>query len=321
MTDSTYNKFDCLFDHIKNSKDSTNLSLEEKEIIGFRIADLTGKIVTNASLRELNRQILKSSEDVNSWKGEFHFRTIIIPETKKNYAYHATVQEGYPVDFKENKGFFKSGFSEFSNNFIVQLIETIFVSEQDKIYSNVFKSFAEGRKHLENSISGGNFDSYSRLKVGHKSKYADPWAQYQYVAGAVNNLIYNDDRALPGERVAFVKLKTVNCPPKEEDRVGFFLKDLENKTTLDFRNKVETILGNEPEFREWFAKNGLKSIGIPMLADRVPEEIVKLVDKDLIISENLFSRSGNFLDLLGIESGKGSLDVYGGGALEIKEYL
>ena len=320
-TDSTYNQYDSLFEYVLNHKNSINLTLQEKEVIGFRLVDSISKRITDASLRELNKQILKSNDDVNSWKGEFCFRTIIIPSTKKNYAYHAVVQEGYTVDFKENKGFFKSGFSEFSNNFIVRIIETIFESDKAKMYYNIFKEFTIGRKHLEDSIANGKSDSFSRLKVGHKSKYADAWAQYQYVAGAVNNLIYNDNKALAGERVSFVKLKTVNCPPKEENRTEFFLNDLEKKAGKEFRDKIEIILSQEPEFKTWFEKDGLKSIGIPTSAERIPEEIIPLIDKELIISENLFSRTGNFLELLGIESGKGSLGVYGGGALAIKEYL
>lgn len=189
------------------------------------------------------------------------------------------------------------------------------------MYSNIFKLFSKGRKELEDSISAGEFKAFSRLKHGHAGKYDDPWAQYQHVAGAVNNLIY-EEKAMSGERVGYVKLFKDGCPPKIENRTQYFLNKVLDRT--DNKKLVDLLsakINDNPSFKTWFEKDGLKSIGIPLTAEKIPDEIIPLIDRELIISENLFSRSGNFLDLLGIENGQGSQGKYGGGCIELKPEL
>jgi len=249
----------------------------------------------------------------------------MVPATKKNYAYHAVVQENYPVDFKENKGFEKSQFSEFSNEFMKRILAAIYEAKDNKaIYTNIFKLFQNGKQELKDDMKAGGFIAFSRLKWGHAGKYGEPWAQYQFVSGEINNILYQQNKTASGERVAYLKLLTPKIPMKDKEQaLDIYLDFITDKIGVSaLSDKIRIETDRNEEFKEWFLKNGLKSIGIPLATnEKIPDELVPLIDVETMVGENLFSRTGIFLDLLGISAGKGNYGVYGGGNREIKEFL
>lgn len=256
-------------------------------------------ILTDKVLDDLNEHLWFSNNNIQSWKPEYLMSTIAITSRKKNYAYEVVVNEGNPKSSKTYKGFDKAIFSNYSREYVKNFLENIFESTNNKdLYRKTFSILDKSYNEAKKLTQQGDLSVYAPIKWKDKSD----WTLWQYVTGAVCNLLF-EEKTIHEERVAVLKLLTPKLSVKlsEEERLEKILDFVLERSTQEFVDKISLAVNSNEDFKTWILKDGLKSIGIPYFYNKVPDELIKLVDVEQIATTNAYGRVSMFLEMMGIE--------------------
>ena len=306
-TDSAYYKNgdfkDRIFDLVNKLNVDPEKLKEKQNLVLYSVSDVMASVVTTKILNSLNKSLWFSNNFALTWKGEYLMDKILLFKTKKMYYYSGVVREGTPVEEFTAKGSDKSSFSKYSRNYSVELVKTMFATEnEEELYQKVFALFSKKKTEIYELFKEGDMSIYSSLKWGGEHRYENPYSQYQFVAGWVNNLLFEHSFEV-NERGAYLKLiaPTLSSRMSEEEKIEEIIKFIASKSET-LAKRVEDNLNKDTNFKEWVLKNGgVKSISIPNSAERIPEELLPLVDFNYTMTNNIFNRVARILEILKID--------------------
>lgn len=239
-------------------------------------------------------------------KNEFMFRRFFLMNTKKRYAASIVLREGnIMIPFKlEIKGmdFIKAGVTdEVTNRFTKMLEEHVLFSDELELHE-LMRDLKRFEKEIYNDLKNGGVkylklqmnkseNAYKKVKDKNGKMISKAWSIQVFRGSAVWNELYPAQKIYSLDRAKIIKLIVT----KPED-----LDIIKDKYPEEYNMVINKIFNS---YDANIRKAGLKVICIPNSMKQIPEWIIPLVDRHLIVSDVIASFK-SVIDALKLE------DVY-----------
>ena len=233
-------------------------------------------------------------------KNEFYNETVIVTYAMKSYIALQMRQEAdvFEKPLLDVKGvnFFKSTSSEKTTKFIYDdvLMEQLLQPKDGKIrLDRVISTIYAYQQKMEKEIASGDMGYLKRsIKVKSPDGYSKPMSIGQYKAVWVWNKIceQKDLIELPAT-VTLVKVKA--SKPADIACLAAEYPDIYEKLMYLFENEVYVGGGkiiekkDGVEVEKKIAMPGIKAIALPVDYDEVPEWMLKIIDVETLVNDNL----------------------------------
>lgn len=252
-------------------------------------------------------------------KNEFYNETLIVTYAMKSYIALQLRQEGdvfkHPKLDVKGVNFFKSTSSANTTNFIYQdvLMDQLLQPKDGKInLARVYKTIYGYQQQMARDIAKGDMGYLKRsIKVKSPDGYSKPMSIGQYKAVWVWNKIceQKDLIDLPAT-VTLVKVKLNKLSDAAELAAEY--PDIYRKLANLFENEVYVgggiVKTLNPETKKVEEKKiaapGIKAIALPVDYDEVPEWMLKIIDVETLVADNmkLFTQLNRPLGFVGANS-------------------
>lgn len=225
-------------------------------------------------------------------KNEFMFRRFFLMKTKKRYAASIVLREGNIIlPFKlEIKGmdFIKAGVTDEVTNRLTEMLENHILFSEDLELHELMKELKKFENEIYHDLKIGGTKYLKQQQFKAEEAYKKPWSIQVYKGTVIWNLLYPDNKINSLDRVSILKL--IITKPEDLD----IIKDKYPKEYMEVLTKI--FNSDIPELR----KVGFKLIAIPNTVKTIPEWLLPLIDKDIIVSD-VISSFRSIIDALNIE--------------------
>lgn len=213
-------------------------------------------------------------------KNEFLFKSLLLTESKKNYASLQLLQEGCIIP--ENQQFdikgmpiSKVGIPESTSKQLSDIIEYDILRNDFVDQIDIIRKFATLEKQIYNSIAQGDKKYHKPARIKSASYYDNP----MIIQGVKASIAYNEIRSKEEEYIDLEERNTVLIIKTKIDKKNC------NSISKSFPHHYLRLVSllERKEF-----KNGITSIAIP-LNSPIPEWIKPFIDYTTIIEDNLKS--------------------------------
>lgn len=196
----------------------------------------------------------------------------------------------------------KTSFSGESRAFNENLIDIILDESTEKMdFEKVIGTIIDGRQQIKDRLLEGKMGSGSPLKYRGPLHYDLPYSYHGNIGGMIWNHLFGNlyGKLVDGERCEKYNFIVPKVGTKDDpmDYVNF----VKEKVPDYIFEKLEEVLEKDEDFKEWFFKGGLKYINVPIILEKIPEEILPLIDIEQTVEDNTTSRAARLYELLGIE--------------------
>lgn len=255
-------------------------------ILDGRVADILDYYGRTHNMDEESRAEL-------TMKNEFMFRRLFLMNVKKRYAASIVLREGniiYP--FKpEFKGvdFIKAGVTDELEARFRKMVESHILFSDDLELHELMKDVKDFEKEIYQDLCKGGTKYIKPQQYKAEGAYkalkdengrvigTTAWSLPVFRGVAIWNELYPDDRIYSLDRVKVVKLISKDIAVMEK---------IKDKYPNEYEMVMKKIYGNEKkEIRD----AGMKVIAIPMNLKQIPDWIVELIDKEMIVSDAISS--------------------------------
>lgn len=225
-------------------------------------------------------------------KNEFMFRRFFLMKTKKRYAASIVLREGNIIlPFKlEIKGmdFIKAGVTDEVTKKFTKMLEDHILFSEDLELHELMRDLRRFENEIYDNLKMGGMTYLKQQQFKAMEAYSKPWSIQVFKGTTVWNLLYPDNKINSLDRVNILKL----IVSKPED-----LDIIKNEYPKEYNTVLDKIYNSEiPELR----KAGFKLIAIPNNVKKIPDWLIPLVDRDIIVSD-VISSFRSILDALNIE--------------------
>lgn len=307
-TDSIFIYMGALTDFIQENiaPPKKSFNAEERKMYNIKIVNILCNIASEAIRDRLwnyltHVRVPEEDRKYIKMKNEFYNEKLLVTCAMKSYIAYQLRQEGdvFEVPELDVKGvnFFKSTSSKSTTDFIYKdiLMDRLFQTKDGKVrLDDIYSAIYKYQKKMEHDIVEGDMGYLKRsIKVKSPDGYSKPMSIGQYKAVWVwNNICEDKDLIALPATVTLVKVK-LNKPsdlaPLASDYPDIYEKLLRLFETEIYVGGGKTIEkdkdGNMVE--KTVAMPGIKAIALPIEYDYVPEWMLKIIDVETLVNDNL----------------------------------
>lgn len=307
------NKAATYLEKISNNMDLTTLQekypFARKEALqAFFTYNILGEYsnhLSEAVLEKYSNNFWFSGTENYKWKTEA-LMSIAITKNKKQYAYISTINEYVPQSDKINlKNLEKSNHSPFvieqQRIFLNMLFET---KDKEQLLKKALSHIFKIKDEVIQMVTDGNTPIYSSIKARAKVFYENP-RQYQWVINNACQLITKFE--VPSEsRLLQIPLTTFNTTKGSTgfEKQMIYIED----TSPEFYERLQHAFKEDETFLDSIKPNGLQQIGLPVTEEKVPDYILPLIDKNIVVQRSVINGLKMWLNMLNIDIMSGRID-------------
>lgn len=283
-----------------------NLIDRDKDELRFICINLMCYFLTNMVTEILQKytkdaNIPKEFRDKINMKNEFLFTRLILSDKKKRYISSIRLREGkeiYPekIDIK-GIDFMKSSTREETKAYFTNLIKEKMLYEDDIHISEILGELERFEGIIRDSLQRGEKSFLIPNSVKEPGAYDDPFRQQGFRSVLAWNYLYPGNTIELPEKIDMIKMKM----ERPED-----IADLEHEQPEFYERLMKNVFNNP---NEKISKKGVVVIAIPRNVEAIPEWLMKYIDYDTIVNDNM-SRFYSVLESLGVETIKASKKEY-----------